>query len=113
MPGWIGREAALEALGVQAQTLYAYVSRGRIAAVGDPADPRRSLYNADDVAALRDRQRAGRRRDAVAAGAIAWGEPVLETAISTVAHGRLLYRGRDAVRLAETASFESVAALLI
>jgi citrate synthase len=113
MARWLSREAALKALGVRPQTLYAYVSRGRIAAVDDPGDPRRSLYNADDVASLRNRQRAGRRRDAVAAGAIAWGEPVLDTAISTVAHGRLFYRGHDVVQLAETARFEEVAALLI
>ena len=113
MARWLTREAALKALGVRAQTLYAYVSRGRIAAVADPKDPRRSLYNADDVANLRNRQRQGRRREAVAAGAIAWGEPVLDTAISTVLHGRLFYRGQDVVALAETAKLEEVAALLI
>ncbi|MBF0664211.1 MAG: hypothetical protein IR159_01475, partial [Brevundimonas sp.] len=39
---WIGRGEALARLGVKAQTLYAYVSRGRIAARPDPDDPRRS-----------------------------------------------------------------------
>src|SRR5690606_14273911 len=48
----------------------------------------------------------------VAAGAIAWGEPVLASAITTVAGGRLFYRGRDAVALAETETLESVARLL-
>ena len=51
---WIGRGEALTRLGVKAQTLYAYVSRGRIAARPDPEDPRRSLYAADDVARLCD-----------------------------------------------------------
>ncbi|MFO0286382.1 MAG: citrate synthase, partial [Brevundimonas sp.] len=41
---WIGRSEAMERLGVKSQTLYAYVSRGRITARPDPANPRRSLY---------------------------------------------------------------------
>lgn len=113
MARWLGRAEALKALGVRAQTLYAYASRGRIASVTDPHDPRKSLYSADDVEALRSRQRQGRQLQAVAKGAIAWGEPVLDTAISTVLHGRLFYRGQDVVELAETATLEEVAALLI
>jgi citrate synthase len=113
MASWLTREEAMLALGVRAQTLYAYVSRGRIGAKADPADPRRSLYSADDVAALTGRRRHGRRVHAVAAGTIAWGEPVLDTAISAVSHGRLFYRSRDAVALAETTSLEETAALLV
>lgn len=113
MAKWLTCEAALTALGVKAQSLYAHVSRGRIGAKADPADPRRSLYSADDVAALAGRRRQGRRVQAVAAGAIAWGAPVLDTGISTVAHGRLFYRGQDAVTLADTAVLEEVAALLL
>lgn len=113
MARWLTRAEALKALGVRAQTLYAYVSRGRIAAVTDPHDPRKSLYSADDVEGLRSRQRQGRQLQAVAKGAIAWGEPVLDTAISTVLHGRLFYRGHDVVRLADTALFEDVVTLLI
>ena len=48
----------------------------------------------------------------MAAGAIAWGEPVLASEITTVAGGRLFYRGRDAILLAETETLESVARLL-
>jgi len=110
---WVGRDAALSALGVKPQTLYAYVSRGLLSASPDPDDPRRSLYLADDVAALANRRKRGRSRSAVAAGSIAWGDPVLETAISTVSHGRLLYRGEDAAQLAPEAAFEEVASLLI
>src|SRR6185437_2891646 len=44
--------------------------------------------------------------------AIAWGEPVLESAITSVTGGRLFYRGKDAVRLAERETLESVALLL-
>src|SRR5262245_7741494 len=61
MTDWIDRATALATLGVRAQTLYAYVSRGRIGAQPDPADPRRSLYRAADVATLLSRRRRGRR----------------------------------------------------
>jgi citrate synthase len=109
---WISAEAARGRLGVRPQTLYAYVSRGRVAVRPDPADPRRSLYRAADVAVLAERKSRSRKASAVAAGAIAWGEPVLESAITTVSGGRLYYRGRDAIGLAETETLEAVARLL-
>ncbi|MGO6901499.1 citrate synthase, partial [Rhizobium ruizarguesonis] len=40
---WLTAEEALRALKTKPQTLYANVSRGRIRAKPDPADPRRSL----------------------------------------------------------------------
>ena len=105
---WLTAEQALKFLGVRSQTLYANVSRGKIRAKPDPADPRRSLYNGNDVAG-----RPGRRpAETVATQAIGWGDPVLPSGISTVANGRLWYRGRDAVQLAESATLEEVAALL-
>lgn len=112
MAEWIDRQAALAALGVRAQTLYAYASRGRIERCADPADPRRSLYRADDIEALRRRRDRGRQPRQIAASAIAWGEPSMATAISTVIHGRLIYRGIDGVALADHAGFEETAALL-
>ncbi len=75
------------------RTLYAYVSRGRVHAEPDPADPRRSRYRASDIAALRVRKARGRKAADVAADAIAWGEPVLNSAITTVADGRLYFAG--------------------
>lgn len=109
---WIPVEDALGRLGVQRQTLYAYVSRGLVRARPDGDDPRRSLYAASDVARLKGRRRGARRRAEVAAEAIAWGDPVLESAISTVRDGRLILRGRPAGDLASRASLEDVAALL-
>ncbi|MEI2297150.1 citrate synthase [Ensifer sp. MJa1] len=109
---WISAEEALARLGSKRQTLYANVSRGRIRAKPDPADPRRSLYQADDVMRLAERH-AGRRQAAVvAAEAIRWGDPVLPTMISSIAGGQLLYRGRDATALSAEATLEEVAALL-
>ena len=109
---WISARDALELLGTKPQSLYANVSRGRIAARADPDDPRKSLYRQEDVERLAGRRQGRQPAQTVAAETIAWGEPVLTTAISTVRDGRLLYRGQDASVLAETATLEDVAALL-
>ncbi|MGJ3627780.1 hypothetical protein AB5I41_13810 [Sphingomonas sp. MMS24-JH45] len=60
---------------------------GRRAA--DAADPRRSLYRAEDIVRLEGRRMRGRATAAIATGAIAWGEPIVDTALSTVVQGRL------------------------
>lgn len=109
---WLSASEALARLGSKPQSLYASVSRGRIRAKPDPADSRRSLYNAEDVERLAARARGRRSSAAVAADAISWGEPVLASAIATIAAGRLLYRGQDAAALAAVRTLEEVAALL-
>ena len=111
-PLWLPAAEALELMQVRPQTLYASVSRGRIRAKPDAADPRRSLYHRDDVQRIAARTRGRRSSEAVASEAIQWGEPVLSSAVSTVADGRLWYRGQDACLLAEHATLEDVAGLL-
>lgn len=99
-------------LGIKAQTLYAYVSRGHIAVRADPNDSRRSLYRRADVESLLARRKRGRRPSAIAESTISWGEPMIATSIASVEQERLIYRGVDAAELAETATLEDVAALL-
>ncbi len=111
-PLWLPAAEALELMQVRPQTLYASVSRGRIRAKPDAADPRRSLYHRDDVQRIATRARGRRSSETVASEAIQWGEPVLASAVSTVAEGRLLYRGQDACVLSEHATLEEVAGLL-
>jgi hypothetical protein len=48
----------------------------------------------------------------IATGAMEWGDPILPSAICAIAHGRLWYRGHDALRLAETRAFEEAEAIL-
>jgi len=108
---WIGRGEALDRLRVKAQTLYAYVSRGRIAARPDPNDPRRSLYAVRDIArltgdAVEDGDEAPRTTER---GPAARGQADLESSVSVIASGRLFYRGLDAVQLSATATLEDVA----
>jgi citrate synthase len=103
---------AAAALGVRLPTLYAYVSRGLLRS--EPgAGGRGRRYPAADVEALR--QRSAIRRDPPRAvrQALDWGAPVLDSALTLIAGGRLFYRGEDAVELARRGeSLERVAALL-
>ncbi len=109
---WIDGAAVAARLGVKPQTLYAYVSRGRIQARPDPEDPRRSLYSAQDITRLEARKARGRKAADVAQESIAWGEPILQSAITDVSNGEVRYRGEDAVQLAATQRLEDVALLL-
>ena len=106
---WIDGAASIARLGVKPQTLYAYVSRGRIEARPDPADPRKSLYRVEDIDRLAVRKARGRRAAVVAQDAIAWGEPVMTSAITDVSGGRLYFRGADAAELAASSTLEDVA----
>jgi citrate synthase len=98
-------------LGVSVPTLYAYVSRGMLQSTPD-AHGKHRLYDAAEVRRLARRKADGKRAGKVAQKVLDWGVPVLESSITLIADGRLLYRGHDAMELARTASLEEVAALL-
>ncbi|MAA99929.1 MAG: citrate synthase [Stappia sp.] len=108
----LSAEEAAERLGISRATLYSYVSRGLIRAVEGVDDPRRRLYDAHDVDRMRHRKSVGRRPRDVAATTLDWGFPVLCSGISLIDHGRLHYRGREAVKWAGHASLEDTARLL-
>ncbi len=112
MASWFAMEEACRRLEVQPQTIYAYVSRGKLEVMPDPADPRRSLYRAEDVARLAQRKLAGRKRETLAASTLFGDEPSIPTALCSFFQGRPHYRGQDAVTLAESATLEEVAQLL-
>jgi citrate synthase len=112
MRNWITLTEAARQLGVRAQTVYAYVSRGNIAVMPDPHDPRKSLYRAEDVAGLCRKKQVGRKREALAAGTIFGAEPCIYSSITAFSKGRPYYRGRDSIRLSETATLEDVATIL-
>lgn len=110
---WIEAAEAVELLGVNRATLYAYVSRGRIRSEPVPASgDRRRRYSRDDIERLVARTRERRNPEKAAEQALRWGLPVLESAITLIADERIYYRGRDASELARTASIAEVVALL-
>ena len=105
------REAAVE-LGVTLQTLYAYVSRGLIRSESAGEGRRARRYRAEDVRRLKERAERRRDPDRASEGALNWGTPVMESAITLISEGRLYYRGRDVVGLARASTVEGVAALI-
>jgi citrate synthase len=103
-----GTAAAL--LGVKRSTLYAYASRGL---VRRRDTGKTSLYLKEDVERLRARHDARSGHGPVAASALQFGEPVLDTSITEITPVGPRYRGHAAVELAESGvSFERVAELL-
>jgi citrate synthase len=101
------RQAA-DRLGVKLDTLYAYVSRGRLRSVSVPGS-RERRYRLEDVEALLD-PHAGERASASAGSETVM--PVIGSSICLIENGHLYYRGKDAVGLSETATLEEVASLL-
>ena len=112
MKNWMTQEEACAALGVRKETLYAYVSRRQIEVRWDPDHASRKLYRASDISTLMKKRDLGRARKKIAASTMAWGEPIINTRISTIIRGRLYYRGKDVVQLADTATFEEIAQIL-
>ena len=109
MATWMTMDEACRQLAVRPQTLYAYVSRGKLEVMADPADSRRSLYRANDVAGLARRKQAGRKHQTLAANTLFGAEPSMPTALCAFSRGRLFYRGRDAVAMAASATLEEAA----
>jgi len=103
---------AADLLGVTRATLYAYASRGQLRSEAVPGQPRERRYSGEDVQRLLDRKDARRDPAAAAARGLHWGGPVLESGITLIHDGRLYYRGRDALALAESATLEEAAMVL-
>jgi citrate synthase len=97
-PEWLSARAASARLGVKLATLYAYASRGLITSLPGVGQ-RGRLYGSDDIERLRTRHTARSGHGPVAAGALRFGEPVLETRISEVDSGGPRYRGQSAIDL--------------
>ena len=111
MSDWISASEASERLGITRASLYAYVSRGSIRSSAVPGSRQRT-YSAADVERLRGRADDRRDPSRVAEKALRWGAPVLESAITLIADGRLFYRGHGVTQLAQERSVEEVASLV-
>jgi citrate synthase len=96
---WLTSTEACARLGVRAQTLYAYVSRGLL---HPRRDERRSLYDRNELDALAASGRRRSRRGRL--------EVLIDTEITLLdPGGRLAYRGVDVADLVGRWSFERVA----
>lgn len=109
---WLSAKQASARLGVKLATLYAYTSRGLITSLASEGT-RGRRYASEDVERLRTRHEARSGHGPVAASALRFGEPVLETSISHVSSDGLFYRGYSAIDLCQRdVGFERVAELL-
>lgn len=110
---FVAARRAAELLGVKLATLYAYTSRGLVQSVSGETG-RKRLYRRSDLERLRARRDARAGHGPVAAAALRFGEPVLDSSITSISAERgPSYRGREALALAEDrVSFESVAEIL-
>jgi citrate synthase len=101
------RETA-DRLGVKLDTLYAYVSRGRLRSVMVPGT-RERRYRSEDVEALLDARSGARTPRSSDPEALM---PVIGSSICLIENGHFYYRGQDAVRLSDAATLEEIARLL-
>ena len=108
----MGAADAAKRLGVSRATLYAYVSRGFVRSQTTPGPSRERGYCVEDVERLRRRAEERRHPDKVAAHALQWGMPILESAIALIDGTSLYYRGHNAVDLARSRSIAEVASLV-
>jgi citrate synthase len=96
------REAA-QRLGIKLDTLYAYVSRGRLRSVAVPGT-RQRRYRVAEVEALRGATLPTPRP--AEAEALT---PIIASSICLIENGKVYYRGEDAIALSDTATLEDVA----
>ncbi|MFQ5698539.1 MAG: citrate/2-methylcitrate synthase [Myxococcota bacterium] len=109
---WLDASAASRLLGVKRQTLYAYASRGLVRSSPGPGG-RARRYRRADLERLHARSAARRGERALAASALRFGAPVLDSQLTEIGPGGPIYRGRSALDLAAgDVPFEAVAELL-
>ncbi|MGP4009224.1 citrate synthase family protein [Streptomyces sp. 4N124] len=99
----LSTKEAAELLGVKAETVYAYVSRGQLSSRRVPGG-RSSTFDAKEVEAL-----ARRNRRAGGGSPTSGGELSVRTRITLIDTDRYYYRGVDAAELAARHTYEEVA----
>ncbi|MGW0759432.1 citrate/2-methylcitrate synthase [Streptomyces sp. NPDC002814] len=99
----LSTKEAAELLGVKAETVYAYVSRGQLSSRRAPGG-RSSTFDAKEVEAL-----ARRNRRAGGGSPASGSELSVRTRITLIETDRYYYRGVDATELAARHTYEEVA----
>jgi citrate synthase len=99
-------------LGIKPATLYTYVSRGLLHPVCD-GHRKEHRYHRDELERMKLRSGGRLAQGAVAAGAMRWGQPVMDTAITEIGVDGPRYRGHLATDLVRHPGvYENVAELL-
>lgn len=113
MDDFVTTSEALSLLNVKPASLYSYVSRGLIRRIRGK-DSRGSLYSRSDIERQLARRGARKGHRATAGGALLWGDPVLESSISSITPEGPCYRGVPFQSLANGSGnrFERTAELL-
>jgi citrate synthase len=107
---WLTAKEAADLLGVRTATIYAYATRGLLGATAR-GPGKKARYARHLVETLKKKAAARAGHGAVAAGALRWGEPVLESRITELTVRGPVYRGKRATELVDK-PYERVAELL-
>lgn len=109
---FLNADEAASALGVEIQTIYAYVSRGLLHSESGGNKDRSKRYRREDIEQLLLRREERSQPGKTAKAALSLGQPVLESSITLLGENSLFYRGKDVLELSENGSFEDIACLL-
>ncbi|MBM9499433.1 citrate synthase family protein [Leptospira sp. 201903071] len=104
-------EAALE-LGVEVETIYAYVSRGILHSESSGSKDRSRRYRREEIDRLLIQREEKENPGKTARAALNFGQPVLESSITLIEEETIYYRGTNVTDLSENSNFESVAKIL-
>jgi citrate synthase len=108
MDVYLSASEAAAFLEVSKPTLYAYVSRGLVRSESRKNTKSRRYYRLD-LETLKGRKQIRRQPQTEVAGALNWGVPLMDSALTLILDGRLYYRGIDVNELVATKSFWQVA----
>lgn len=98
LPPYLSAEEAAQLLNIRKDTLYAYVSRGRLRSIEIPNQKARG-YLRDDVERLQQAKTLRQQPEATVQKALHWGVPLLRTQISHLHAGTLYYRDQPLEKL--------------
>ncbi len=108
---YFSAEEAATALEIRKDTLYAYVSRGRLRSVEVPHQKARG-YLREDVEQLQQRKRLRQHPAQEIQQALHWGIPLVRSNVSHLSEGQLFYRHQPLPTVVKDFTLEQLIALL-
>jgi citrate synthase len=108
---YLSAEEAANTLQIQKDTLYAYVSRGRLRSVEVPNQKARG-YLREDIEQLQQRKRLRQHPTQEVQQALHWGMPLVRSNVSHLNEGQLFYRHQSLPTVAQHSTLEQLISLL-